>query len=87
MLAALAPRFGERSLEWTPYLRGELGIEPGVERAAIDAGAIRATGFLYVGERLSHEPLESAGPAAPRTRAVTARRPAAGRGGPRRPGR
>ena len=51
MLAALAPRFAERSLEWTPYLGGELGVEPEVERAAIDSGAIRATGFLYVGER------------------------------------
>ena len=51
MLAELAPRFAERSLEWTPYLHGELGIEPEVEQAAIAAGAIRATGFLYVGER------------------------------------
>jgi SAM-dependent methyltransferase len=49
MLAALAPWFTERSLEWTPYLGGELGLEPEVERAAIDSGAIRATGFLYVG--------------------------------------
>ena len=51
MLAALAPRFAEVSLEWTPYLHGELGIEPDLERMAIAAGAIRATGFLYVGER------------------------------------
>jgi SAM-dependent methyltransferase len=51
MLAELAPRFTERSLEWTPYLGGELGLEPEVERAAIESGAIRATGFLYVGER------------------------------------
>ena len=36
MLAALAPRFGERSLEWTPYLHGELGLEPDVERVAIE---------------------------------------------------
>jgi hypothetical protein len=50
MLAALAPRFAEVSLEWTPYLHGELGIEPDLERTAIDSGAIRATGFLYVGE-------------------------------------
>jgi len=50
MLAALAPRFAEVSLEWTPYLHGELGIEPGLERMAIESGAIRATGFLYVGE-------------------------------------
>ena len=39
MLAALAPRFGERSLEWTPYLHDELGLEPDVERAAIESGA------------------------------------------------
>ena len=58
MLSALEPWFGERSLEWTPYLGDELGLEPGAERAAIDSGEIRATGFLYVGERLSHEPLE-----------------------------
>ena len=53
MLAALAPHFAEQSLEWTPYLGDELGLEPGVERAAIDSGAIRATGFLYVGTRLA----------------------------------
>jgi hypothetical protein len=53
MLSALAPWFGERSLEWTPYLGDELGLEPGVERAAIESGAIRAAGFVYVGERLS----------------------------------
>ena len=52
MLAALAPRFEERSLEWTPYLHGELGVPPDAERAAIDAGELhRATGFLYVGAR------------------------------------
>lgn len=51
MLAQLAPRFAERSLEWTPYLHGELGMEPELERMAIESGAIRATGFLYVGER------------------------------------
>jgi SAM-dependent methyltransferase len=51
MLAALAPYFAERSLEWTPYLHGELDLEAAVERAAIESGAIRATGFLYVGDR------------------------------------
>ena len=51
MLAALAPYFAERSLEWTPYLHGELHLEAAVERAAIESGAIRATGFLYVGDR------------------------------------
>ena len=44
-------RFSERHLEWTPYLYGTLHIEPDVERRAIEAGEIRATGFLYVGER------------------------------------
>ena len=51
MLAEVAPRFAARSLEWTPYLGEELGVEPEVERAAIDSGAIRATGVLYVCER------------------------------------
>jgi SAM-dependent methyltransferase len=51
MLAELAPHFAERSLEWTPYLHGELGVEPDSERVAIKSGAIRATGLLYVGER------------------------------------
>jgi len=50
MLAALAPRFAEVSLAWTPYLHGELGMEPDLEQMAIESGAIRATGFLYVGE-------------------------------------
>ncbi|MEO8687404.1 MAG: class I SAM-dependent methyltransferase [Solirubrobacteraceae bacterium] len=49
MLAAIAPWFTERSLEWTPYLGDELGLAPGLERSAIESGAIRATGFLYVG--------------------------------------
>ncbi|HYH90217.1 MAG TPA: class I SAM-dependent methyltransferase [Solirubrobacteraceae bacterium] len=49
----LARRFSERHLEWTPYLHGALHIEPDVERRAIEAGEIRATGFLYVGERRS----------------------------------
>lgn len=51
MLAELAPWLAQLSLEWTPYLGDELGLEPEVERAAIESGAIRATGFLYVGER------------------------------------
>jgi hypothetical protein len=41
-----------------PYLYGELAgavTEP-EERALIDAGAIRATGFRYVGERQLTEP-------------------------------
>ena len=51
MLAEVAPRFAARSLVWTPYLHGQLGIDPDLEQAAIASGAIRATGFLYVGER------------------------------------
>jgi SAM-dependent methyltransferase len=49
MLAEIATRFAQRLLEWTPYLHGELGLDPDLERAAIAAGEIRATGFLYVG--------------------------------------
>jgi ubiquinone/menaquinone biosynthesis C-methylase UbiE len=49
---ALDRRFTQRFFAWAPYLYGELG--DGVEqeeRALIDAGAIQATGFYYVGER------------------------------------
>ena len=51
MRTELDSRFAERHFEWTPYLHGELHIEPDVERRAIESGAIRAMGFLYVGER------------------------------------
>lgn len=51
MLAELEARFAQRSLEWTPYLHGELGIGPEDEWEAIGSGAIRPTGLLYVGER------------------------------------
>ena len=51
MRAELERRFRELLIEWTPYLHGELGADPDDERSAIAAGAIRATGFLYVGER------------------------------------
>jgi SAM-dependent methyltransferase len=48
-------RFKQRYFAWTPYLYGELGgaeeVEEEEERALIDAGAIQATGFYYVGER------------------------------------
>ena len=48
---ALAERFTERSFEWTPYLYAyDLG--PGAEaeeRRLIEAGEIRAIGFVYVG--------------------------------------
>lgn len=44
--------FGERSFAWVPYLHDELGdvVSAELERALIEAGAIQATGFRYVGE-------------------------------------
>jgi hypothetical protein len=38
---------------WTHYLNRELGdaVDERAERALIEAGAIQATGFRYVGER------------------------------------
>ncbi len=46
-------RFTRRFFTWTPYLYGELGGADAEreEQALIDAGAIQATGFVYVGER------------------------------------
>jgi SAM-dependent methyltransferase len=48
----LDERFAERYFAWTPYLYGELGqaLEQ-EERRLIEAGAIKPTGFIYVGER------------------------------------
>jgi hypothetical protein len=49
---ALARRFTERHFAWSPYLYRYLHrpeLEP-VEAALIEAGAIRALGFRYVGE-------------------------------------
>lgn len=45
-------RFGERSFAWVPYLHEELGdvASEELERALVEAGAIQATGFRYVGE-------------------------------------
>ena len=44
-------RFRERWFAWTPSLYLELGMAlEEEERRLIDAGAIQATGFLYVGE-------------------------------------
>jgi SAM-dependent methyltransferase len=51
MRAALGARFGERSFEWTPYLH-EYKTGDGheaEERRLIEAGEIRAVGFVYVG--------------------------------------
>jgi SAM-dependent methyltransferase len=43
--------FAKRYFAWTPYLYGELGVDAEAEeRAQIEAGTIRATGFRYVGE-------------------------------------
>jgi SAM-dependent methyltransferase len=48
----LDERFTERHFAWTPYLYGELGQAfEQEERRLIEAGAINATGFIYVGER------------------------------------
>jgi SAM-dependent methyltransferase len=48
---ALDERFEERAFEWVPHLYRELGgiASEGLERTLIDAGAIAATGFRYVG--------------------------------------
>jgi SAM-dependent methyltransferase len=53
MRAELDRRFAERHLEWGPYLYGELGgvVDAEEERALIEAGAISAMSFRYVGER------------------------------------
>lgn len=48
----LDERFTERHFAGTPYLYGELGEAfEQEERRLIEAGAIKATGFIYVGER------------------------------------
>jgi SAM-dependent methyltransferase len=52
MRAELDRRFAERRFAWVPYLYHELG-EAGpeeLERELVEAGAIQATGFRYVGE-------------------------------------
>jgi SAM-dependent methyltransferase len=52
MRPALDARFEERTFSWEPYLyrllRDAVSAES-LERALIDAGAIRALGFRYVG--------------------------------------
>ena len=52
MRRELDRRFGEGSFVWVPYLHEELGddVSEELERALIEAGAIQATGFRYVGE-------------------------------------
>jgi hypothetical protein len=46
----LGRRFAERHFEWVPYLYPDLGgdVSEAEELAAIEAGAINATGFRYV---------------------------------------
>ena len=53
MRKELDRRFTERFFAWMPYLYGELAdaATEAEERQLIDAGAIQATGFRYVGER------------------------------------
>jgi SAM-dependent methyltransferase len=53
MREELDRRFTERFFAWTPYLYGEFAgaVSEREEQELIDAGAIRAIGFLYVGER------------------------------------
>lgn len=52
MRAELDARLRERFFAWIPYLYRELGeaVPERVEQELIDAGAIQATGFRYVGE-------------------------------------
>jgi SAM-dependent methyltransferase len=51
MRRELDARFEEQAFAWVPHLYSELGgiASEGLERALIDAGAIAATGFRYVG--------------------------------------
>jgi SAM-dependent methyltransferase len=52
MWRELDKRFEVRALTWVPYLHEELGAvcSEAAERALIEAGAIQATGFRYVGK-------------------------------------
>jgi SAM-dependent methyltransferase len=54
MLASLRRRFRELRFEETPYLHQMLGgvASEALERTLVDAGAIRALGFRWVGEPL-----------------------------------
>jgi SAM-dependent methyltransferase len=53
MRTELDRHFEERFFVWTPQLNRELrkAIDARAEQALIEAGAIQATGFRYVGER------------------------------------
>lgn len=48
--AELDRRFSELVFAWAPYLYRELGSSAAEEQALIEAGAINAIGFVYVGE-------------------------------------
>jgi SAM-dependent methyltransferase len=51
MRAELDRHMSERFFAWAPYLHGELPrVDEAEERAQIEAGAIQAMGFRYVGE-------------------------------------
>jgi SAM-dependent methyltransferase len=56
MRAELELRFVERFFAWVPYLYPDLDEDASEadERAAIEAGAIKATGFRYVGTATRH---------------------------------
>jgi SAM-dependent methyltransferase len=49
--SALDARFAERSFDWTPYLAEYKGTDAqqAEERRLIEAGELRAVGFVYVG--------------------------------------
>jgi SAM-dependent methyltransferase len=52
MRRELDRHFAERFFAWMPYLYGELtGVGEEEERALIEAGAIQAMGFRYVGKQ------------------------------------
>jgi hypothetical protein len=52
MRRELDRHFAERFFDWMPYLYGELtAVGAEEERALIEAGAIQAMGFRYVGEQ------------------------------------
>jgi SAM-dependent methyltransferase len=54
MRSDLDGRFRERTFAWLPYFYrdADAGVSEAEERLLIEAGAIRATGFRYVGEPL-----------------------------------
>jgi SAM-dependent methyltransferase len=76
MRKELDRRFTKHFFLWTPYLHGELtGVEEQDERALIEAGAIQAMGFRYVGEpkRRSHTRDGGSGATATLTRSRNSR--------------